>query len=312
MSEDQLARIPVDEGEAGVDDWQITYGDMVTLLLCFFVLLFSMSTIDPAKFEMTTAALTEQISGEKPLMPIAEVIAELRAAVQRNKLEEEVTISSDGSGVVIEFASSLLFDSARAELNPRGRPILEETIRILANLKYERYGIEVEGHTDDVPIRTLAFPSNWELSAARASSVIRLFIENGIHIKRLRATGYAYTLPKLPNRDPQGKSLPETRASNRRIVIRMYPQTYRTLSTELRAEVERLNLLRGSERTLESPIEPHPTQPIPPELELDSDMKAAPGLENPSPSAPGREAKPPGRGNGRPKQQRESERPGPR
>ena len=105
MSEDQLARIPVDEGEAGVDDWQITYGDMVTLLLCFFVLLFSMSTIDPAKFEMTTAALTEQISGEKPLMPIAEVIAELRAAVQRNKLEEEVTISSDGSGVVIEFAS---------------------------------------------------------------------------------------------------------------------------------------------------------------------------------------------------------------
>ena len=92
----------------------------------------------------------------------------------------------------------------------------------------------------------------------------------------------------------------------------MYPQTYRTLSTELRAEVERLNLLRGSERTLESPIEPHPTQPIPPELELDSDMKAAPGLENPSPSAPGREAKPPGRGNGRPKQQRESERPGPR
>jgi chemotaxis protein MotB len=88
---------------------------------------------------------------------------------------------------------------------------------------YEGYLIDVEGHTDDVPIRTARFPSNWELSASRASSVVRYFIEQGIKPSRLKAAGYADTKPKLPNKDIFDEGIPENREKNRRVSLRLHP-----------------------------------------------------------------------------------------
>ncbi|MBT5495044.1 MAG: OmpA family protein [Alphaproteobacteria bacterium] len=83
--------------------------------------------------------------------------------------------------------------------------------------------MDVEGHTDDVPIRTARFPSNWELSASRASSVVRYFIEQGIKPSRLKAAGYADTKPKLPNKDIFDEGIPENREKNRRVGLRLHP-----------------------------------------------------------------------------------------
>jgi chemotaxis protein MotB len=83
------------------------------------------------------------------------------------------------------------------------------------------YMITVEGHTDDMPIGTGQFPSNWELSTARASAVVRYLINNGIPAAKLRAVGYAQVMPKVPNRDVTGRPIPENQAQNRRVVIKL-------------------------------------------------------------------------------------------
>jgi chemotaxis protein MotB len=88
---------------------------------------------------------------------------------------------------------------------------------------YEKYFINVEGHTDDIPIKTARFPSNWELSAARASSVVRYFISLSLNSSRLSASGYADTKPKLPNSDLTGNVLKQNQAANRRVVLRLHP-----------------------------------------------------------------------------------------
>lgn len=230
-------KIQIDE-EIQQEDWALTYGDMVSLLLCFFILLFSMSTLDPKKFEEATASITEQISGEKPVMPIQEVIDRLKRAVQKRHLEQDVHVSSDGVGVVIEFSSSLLFELAKAEINPVGANVLAEMGRIIGDPDYVNYGIEVEGHTDDIPITNVQFPSNWELSSSRASSVIRLMHDQKIDPKRLRSIGYADTQPKVPNRNPDGTPIPANQSENRRILIRLYPSTYDKMTEAQKGAVQ--------------------------------------------------------------------------
>jgi len=87
--------------------------------------------------------------------------------------------------------------------------------------KLKDYQITVEGHTDDTPINTSRFPSNWELSTARASAVVHFFLDQGIPALKLRAAGYADTFPKAPNRDSNGNAIPANQTQNRRVVIKM-------------------------------------------------------------------------------------------
>jgi chemotaxis protein MotB len=91
----------------------------------------------------------------------------------------------------------------------------------LKSANFQDYSITVEGHTDDVPIETNLFPSNWELSTARAASVVRALVANGIPAAKLRAAGYADIMPKAPNRDGAGRPIPENQAQNRRVVIKL-------------------------------------------------------------------------------------------
>jgi len=98
-------------------------------------------------------------------------------------------------------------------------PALAQIADILNSMKYQNYIVEVEGHTDDVPIKTLLYPSNWELSVHRATNVVKFLIERGVSPDRLKAAGYADTKPKVPNKDEAGNPIPENREKNRRIVI---------------------------------------------------------------------------------------------
>ena len=121
----------------------------------------------------------------------------------------------------LEISSAAFFDRGSATLSPAGKAILRDVAGNLKAEKFKDYEVTVEGHTDDAPISTSLFPSNWELSTARAAAVVRFFLEEGIPAQRLRAAGYADTFPKVPNRDASGGAIPENQAQNRRVVIKL-------------------------------------------------------------------------------------------
>jgi chemotaxis protein MotB len=119
------------------------------------------------------------------------------------------------------MASETFFASGSADLSPSGRNILAGVAEQIVQPRYAGYTVTVEGHTDDNPIATALFPSNWELSAARAAAVVRFLAERGVDSTRLRAAGFADSLPLAANRDSSGRAIPENQARNRRVVIRL-------------------------------------------------------------------------------------------
>jgi chemotaxis protein MotB len=133
-----------------------------------------------------------------------------------------VNVEQEGDRITtLEMDSSAFFASGSSVLSDEGQKILGELTEKLTSKDYINYSITVEGHTDDNPIHTAQFPSNWELSSARASAVVRFFIEHGIDPERLRAAGYADVFPKVPNRDSSGNPIPGNQAQNRRVVIKL-------------------------------------------------------------------------------------------
>ncbi|HTK83477.1 MAG TPA: OmpA family protein, partial [Patescibacteria group bacterium] len=121
----------------------------------------------------------------------------------------------------IDMNSATFFPSGSATLSDDGKAVLVKVLESLNTSQYQDFIITVEGHTDDVPISTAQFPSNWELSTARAAAVVRFFIEQGIPATKLRASGYADVMPKVPNRDADGNAIPANQAQNRRVVIKL-------------------------------------------------------------------------------------------
>jgi len=122
---------------------------------------------------------------------------------------------------IIEINSAAFFDSGSATLSKAGESILRDMAVDLRSNRFKDYQITVEGHTDDTPISTARFPSNWELSTARASAVVHFFLDQGIPALKLRAAGYADTFPKAPNRDVNGIAIPQNQSQNRRVVIKL-------------------------------------------------------------------------------------------
>lgn len=122
---------------------------------------------------------------------------------------------------IIQLSSAAFFARGTASLSDAGQSILENLVDGLQSPAFTAYRITVEGHTDDEPISSAQFPSNWELSAARAAAVVRFFVQHGIAADRLRAAGYADTHPLVPNRDAAGDPIPENQARNRRVVIEL-------------------------------------------------------------------------------------------
>ncbi|HKX08832.1 MAG TPA: OmpA family protein, partial [Stellaceae bacterium] len=121
----------------------------------------------------------------------------------------------------VNMSSATFFPSGSATISADGQGVLADVAQRLKSDELRDYLITVEGHTDDAPISTPQFPSNWELSTARAAAVVHFFLDQGIPAQKLRAAGYADTFPKLPNRDAFGHAIPENQAQNRRVVIKL-------------------------------------------------------------------------------------------
>jgi chemotaxis protein MotB len=125
-------------------------------------------------------------------------------------------VTLDPKGISVEFANVALYDSGSADLKPESTPLLQELSRVIRDVSNGAHMIEVEGHTDDLPIHNEKFPSNWELSAARATGIVKYLLDSGIEKERLKASGYADSRPK---EDIAELPLKEQREANRRVVV---------------------------------------------------------------------------------------------
>jgi len=190
--------------------WLISYADMLTLLLGFFIVMVAAVPMRHATFERIAAS----ISGTKssPLQQLRERVDDLVA--KNPELRDRVVARDDLESLGIEFKDALLFDSASADIRPEGKRAITEVARLLDTLPGRP--VLVEGHTDEVPIRTARFRSNWELSSQRAINVLAALEASGIPRARLSARAFADTRP----RETQG-TIEERRLANRRVVIRV-------------------------------------------------------------------------------------------
>jgi chemotaxis protein MotB len=204
-------------------EWLLTYSDMITLLLAFFAMLIAVSQTDIALWEQMKQGMRSDVAGkEKVETPLAEIKLDLDSLLVEERNQGLVGVILDKDGIKLSFNSSSLYNSGEAILLPSGERIINKVTQALNLLDYYQFRVDVEGHTDNVPINTARFPSNWELSVARASEVVKFFIREGINGDRLKASGYADTKPVLPHVDEFGRDIVENRAANRRILIRIY------------------------------------------------------------------------------------------
>jgi len=214
------------------DGWLITYLDVITLLLVMFVVMLALSggpsetpgsgEVQRAEAETVNDPLTETAVPEmttEPVNPAAEFAGRALSFLQEAGLSEEVEVIERQGGVSLRVSSEILFASGAATLTTQGIDQLEKLVPLLAESDYR---ITVAGHTDNVPVRSQRFPSNWELSSARAGSVVRLFEADGIPSSRMQATGHADTRPLARNDTERG------RARNRRVELVLQPPVNNT------------------------------------------------------------------------------------
>jgi len=214
---------PIQE-EPDDEEWLGTFADTIALLLAFFVMLLSISTIDPNKFESAIDGIKDEIGGvgkEATQTTSQELKTAIESAAFEVQMEQVVEVQKDERGITIEMASTSFFKPGTTEILEAAFPLLKSWSALLVDEKFKYFYIEVEGHTDDDPISTEKFPSNWELSADRAAAVVRFMGGEGVHPFQLKAIGLADSHPKAPNRDQLGVAIPANQAKNRRVVIRL-------------------------------------------------------------------------------------------
>lgn len=229
------------DGPKGAN-WMDTYGDMVTLLLTFFVLLYSFSSIDSSKWERLVAALSGNKSvlledsaikeleypdldeqkadvigtddrelmnqGEISVKTAEALYEQLKGYIDGNNLAQDVALSRAGDEIRIRFTSNVLFDLGKADIKPEAYKILNDVSYAIATYNRTIEMVRIEGHTDNLPISTRTFPSNWELSTSRAVNVLRYLIEvTGLPSTQLSAVGYGEYHPFADNSTEEGRRL---------------------------------------------------------------------------------------------------------
>jgi len=236
------------EGKSNLERWLLTYSDLITLLMIFFVVMYSLSSINARKFQAIAMSLASAMGGGRSVLnqpgasiagvsggptdefdaakemaeinDLERIRLELQNFIDQNGLGGKVTVKVEERGVVLSFQDVALFPLGSADLTPNAREMIGKIGRILA--KTSQY-LRVEGHTDNLPINTRQYPSNWELSVARATSVVQELIRVvNITPERLSATGYGEYRPRAPNDSD------EHRQQNRRVDIVVLKSKYET------------------------------------------------------------------------------------
>ena len=210
-----------DNDEGGANDWLATYSDMITLLMAFFVIFFSASKVDMQLFEELKNGFVSDKLNSTTGSPLSMLYGQLDATFDDPKSDNpRVNIDKNFRGINITLGSESLFKSGEANLTSQGLSTIDELSYSLDSIvgKYN-LTMDIEGHTDDTPMNSFRFPSNWELSSARAATVLRRMIENGLPAENSKAVGLADTKPTVQPFDPEGKYVNGSRELNRRVEI---------------------------------------------------------------------------------------------
>jgi chemotaxis protein MotB len=248
-----MARRKVHDEHLNHEAWSIPYGDLVTLLLAFFVVMYAVSSVNEGKYRLVSDSLNAAFRGtphspdpiamgdahadaaaQMPLSqlhsifgavvpaakatpppaanadPLARVAADVSAAMAPLIRSSQLSVHRYASWVAVDISADVLFTSGAAQLSPAAVKALQ---RLADTLKPWPNAVRVEGYTDDRPISTAAFPSNWELSGARAATVVHLFMDRGIAPARLAVMGFGQYRPTADNATPAGRN------TNRRVVV---------------------------------------------------------------------------------------------
>ncbi len=226
--------------------WLVSYADFITLLFAFFVVMYSLSSINEGKYRVLSDSIVQafrsisvntsgqqiivqpmpmptrpglskpkadtarQQAREKAVKKMRDMADEIRRVLQPLAEGGQVSVTEGAHGIKVEINAEVLFAPGEADIGPTAANALQAVAQVLATADFP---IVIEGHTDNVPINTYRFPSNWELSAVRASSVVRLFVGNGVAPGRLTAAGYGDQRPVAANLTPEGRS------RNRRVTL---------------------------------------------------------------------------------------------
>ncbi|HEY9899733.1 MAG TPA: flagellar motor protein MotB [Pantanalinema sp.] len=230
-------------GGGSSERWLLTYADLITLLLVFFVVLYALSQVDVAKYEKLKESLNKSmganstvidlkgaghrentlLDGGKGVLPHEQLIVppeqlelerlstEVEQMAEEAGLADELEATVTSEGLVVSISNAGFFMPGDAGLRPKAVPTLDRIARMLRTFDHT---MRIEGHTDNTPISTARYPSNWELSASRATNLVRFLIErHSYEPRRLSAAGYGEYYPKVPN-DTEAH-----RAQNRRVDI---------------------------------------------------------------------------------------------
>lgn len=239
-----MARKRYEEEPESQERWLVSYADFITLLFAFFVVMYAVSSVNDGKVKVASNALTtafgrlpaatppvhDRLAPELPLLPrqsiyrsrlndnairrekeqLTTIARDLLTALAPLASQGKVKVTQGARGITVEINASVLFAPGDAKLSAQSNEALAAVAQVL---KDDLHAIQVEGHTDNAPIRNALYPSNWELSSVRASSVVRLFIDNGVAPVRLTAIGHG------ANRPVESNDTPEGRLRNRRVQL---------------------------------------------------------------------------------------------
>jgi chemotaxis protein MotB len=208
--------------ESHGESWLMTYADTITNLLGFFVLIVSVSTIDMNKFAKVSDSVKEQMkSQELTITSMTKLKKRLDSMMKDKVATGALNINMDAQGIRMTASNASFFNSGEAILLPEGQKIIDQITDQIRKIN-DDFNIDVEGHTDNTPISSSKYATNWELSADRASQVVRYMIEKGISKDHIKSSAFADTRPLMPNEDKDKKPIAENKARNRRVVIRVF------------------------------------------------------------------------------------------
>lgn len=231
--------------------WLVSYADMITVLMILFIMLYAVSSVNISKYHAlqrsTAKALGHDPNADTPPIgpkpnpqqkpvqtptkktsdnedPVDKIVEQIKAQVKAKKLTGVVQVSKESRGIIIRFSDRVLFAPGSATITANGRSVLAALSPVL---RAQQYPLMVEGHTDNKPIKTAQFPSNWELSTYRSTSVLHYLNAQRIPGTKLSAAGYADTHPRATNASSAG------RAANRRVeIVVQAPVTERTATAK--------------------------------------------------------------------------------
>ncbi|MBL4933332.1 MULTISPECIES: flagellar motor protein MotB [Clostridium] len=223
--------------------WLLTYSDLITLLMIFFVIMYASSNVDAQKYTQMSNSFREVFGGGKNIVGETNSVGtstpketinpqtdefqntkeEIQKIIDQNNLSDKVSISEEAIGLVVSFNDNLFFDKGKADVKEESKARLLDVAKVLKNIKNN---IRVEGFTDDLPIHTKEFNSNWQLSSTRASNVTEFLVEDGnVEPTRVTAVGHGEYKPKVKN-DSE-----ENRQKNRRVDIVIVNDKYNSIGS---------------------------------------------------------------------------------